>query len=261
MSASVHTCSPILGVLGGMGPLATADFMRKLVQSTPATRDQDHMPVFVHSVPQIPDRSESFLAGSDAPWPFLLSGLRILETAGAGAIAIPCNTAHLWHARLAAATDLEVLHIGTATSDAIAAHPAGLTRVGLMATSATIEGRIYHDALRAAGIDVMTPSARQQTDHVMAGIAAVKAGELGTATSLLQSAATRLIDDGAQAVILGCTELPLVLDGKSVGASPGESNASHDVPFFDTTQLLVKACLAWWSRSKAAQLRSESFSQ
>ncbi|AJP56136.1 hypothetical protein UC34_02250 [Pandoraea vervacti] len=257
MSAAAPACSPILGVLGGMGPLATADFMRKLVQSTPATKDQDHMPVFVHSVPQIPDRSESFLAGSDAPWPFLLSGLRVLETAGVGAIAIPCNTAHLWHARLAAATDLEVLHIGSAASEAVASHPAGLTRVGLMATSATIEGRIYHEALRAAGIDVIVPSARDQSEHVMAGIAAVKAGGLDTATSLLQSAATRLIDDGAQGLILGCTELPLVLGG----ASPDECNESRAVPFFDTTQLLVKACLAWWSRSKAAQPRSESFSQ
>ncbi|AKM30899.2 hypothetical protein AB870_13455 [Pandoraea faecigallinarum] len=232
-----------------MGPLATADFMRKLVQSTPAARDQDHMPVFVHSVPQIPDRSESFLAGSDAPWPFLLSGLRILEAAGAGAIAIPCNTAHLWHARLAAATDLEVLHIGSATSEAVTSHPARLTRVGLLATSATIQGRIYHDALCAAGVDVIVPPAQHQTERVMAGIAAVKAGDLAAATSLLRLAAAQLVDDGAQGVILGCTELPLALDGQS-----------SDVPLFDTTHLLAAACIAWWSRSKAEQLRSESFS-
>lgn len=239
--------SPILGVLGGMGPLATADFLRKLVETTPAARDQDHMPVFVHSVPQIPDRSESFLTGSDAPWPFLLSGLRILESAGAGAVAIPCNTAHLWHARLAAATDLEVLHIGRATSAAVTSHPAALTRVGLLATSATIKGRIYHDALSAAGVDVIVPSAQHQTELVTAGIAAVKAGDLATATPLLRRAAAQLVDDGAKGVILGCTELPLVLTGEA-----------SDVPLFDTTQLLVKACIARWSKSKAAQLRRET---
>lgn len=242
--------SPVLGVLGGMGPLATADFMRKLVETTPAARDQDHMPVFVHSVPQIPDRSESFLAGSDAPWPFLLSGLRILEAAGAGAIAIPCNTAHLWHSRLAAATDLEVLHIGRATSAAVTSHPAALTRVGLLATSATITGRIYQDVLSAAGVDVIVPSARHQTECVTAGIAAVKGGDLVTATALLRSAAAQLVDDGAQGIILGCTELPLVLT----------SDTFH-VPLFDTTHLLVNACIAWWSQSKATQLNSETFSE
>jgi len=242
--------SPVLGVLGGMGPLATADFMRKLVETTPAARDQDHMPVFVHSVPQIPDRSESFLAGSDAPWPFLLSGLRILEAAGAGAIAIPCNTAHLWHSRLAAATDLEVLHIGRATSAAVTSHPAALTRVGLLATSATITGRIYQDVLSAAGVDVIVPSARHQTECVTAGIAAVKGGDLVTATALLRSAAAQLVDDGAQGIILGCTELPLVL-----------TNDTFHVPLFDTTHLLVNACIAWWSQSKAAQLNSETFSE
>lgn len=242
--------SPILGVLGGMGPLATADFMRKLVEATPAARDQDHMPVFVHSVPQIPDRSESFLAGSDAPWPFLLCGLRILEAAGAGAIAIPCNTAHLWHARLAAATGLEVLHIGHATSAAVTSHPAAFKRVGLMATSATIMGRIYQDALCAAGVDVIVPSAHDQVELVTAGIAAVKAGDLASAAPRLREAAAYLVERGAQGVILGCTELPLVLHGDA-----------SDVPLFDTTHLLVKACISWWSKSKAAQRRSETFSQ
>ena len=168
------------------------------------------MPVFVHSVPQIPDRSESFLAGSDAPWPFLLAGLRILESAGAGAIAIPCNTAHLWHSRLAAATQLEVLHIGRASAEAVTAHPEALRRVGLMATSATIQGRIYHDALHAAGVDVVVPCARDQHERVSAGIAAVKAGDLARAAAMLDRAASQLVDDGAQGIILGCTELPLV---------------------------------------------------
>ncbi|AHB07317.1 hypothetical protein U875_19855 [Pandoraea pnomenusa 3kgm] len=239
----------VLGVLGGMGPLATADFMRKLVESTPATKDQDHMPVFVHSVPQIPDRSESFLAGSDAPWPFLLAGLRILESAGAGAIAIPCNTAHLWHSRLAAATQLEVLHIGRASAEAVTAHPEALRRVGLMATSATIQGRIYHDALHAAGVDVVVPCARDQHERVSAGIAAVKAGDLARAAAMLDRAASQLVDDGAQGIILGCTELPLVLSDHPSG-----------VPLFDTPHLLVKACIAWWHKATAARRRNETIS-
>lgn len=241
--------APVLGVLGGMGPLATADFMRKLVESTPATKDQDHLPVFVHSVPQIPDRSESFLKGSDAPWPFLISGLRVLEAAGASAIAIPCNTAHLWHARLAASTDLEVLHIGRATAAAVTSHPKRLTRVGLLATSATVAGRIYHDVLNASGVEVLVPSVQQQTEWVGAGIAHVKGNDIAAAAALLRSAASQLVDDGAQGLILGCTEIPLALAGDT-----------FNVPLFDTTQLLVEACITWWCKSNTSRPRRETLS-
>lgn len=238
--------SPVLGVLGGMGPLATADFMRKLVEATPAAQDQDHMPVFVHSVPQIPDRSAAYLAGSDAPWPYLLAGLRTLETVGADAIAIPCNTAHLWYPRLSEATRLEVLHIGKATSSAVTSHPNGLKRVGLMATSATIQGRIYHEALEAAGVEIICPTADDQSGLVMAGIAAVKGADLAKAKSLLKASAAHLINEGADGIILGCTELPLVLSGND-----------FNVPLFDTTHLLVKACVSWWRKSQTAKSASE----
>src|SRR5947209_5090461 len=141
-----HTASalPTLGVLGGMGPLATVDFMHKVIDATPARHDQEHIPLIVHSVPQIPDRTTAFLTGSDAPWGYLLAGLRVLENAGADVIAIPCNTAHLWHGRLAASARVPVLHIGHAACDAIGRRADAVRRVGLLATSATVQARIYH---------------------------------------------------------------------------------------------------------------------
>src|SRR4051812_14632246 len=100
----------VLGVLGGMGPLATVDFLKKLIEETPATRDQDHVPVVVYSVPQIPDRPGAILEATESPLPAMLEGVRVLKGAGAAALAIACNTAHYWYDELSA-EGVPVVHI------------------------------------------------------------------------------------------------------------------------------------------------------
>src|ERR1700735_4777136 len=93
----------MLGVLGGMGPLASAQFMLRLTLLTPASRDQDHIPTVLWSDPRVPDRTRRHLAGGDDPLPRLLRGIAGLRNAGCGAIAIPCNTAHAWYDAMQAA--------------------------------------------------------------------------------------------------------------------------------------------------------------
>ncbi|WP_309139629.1 amino acid racemase [Siccirubricoccus sp. G192] len=109
-----------LGVLGGMGPLASAQFMARLTLLTPAERDQDHIPALLWSDPRVPDRTAARLGGGEDPLPALLRGLRGLEAAGCGAIAIPCNTAHGWFDALQAATGLPILHIVDAAAAELA---------------------------------------------------------------------------------------------------------------------------------------------
>ena len=101
----------VLGVLGGMGPMAGATFAARVVALTPAARDQDHIPLVLCNDPRVPDRSSARLGQGEDPLPAMLRGLRLLERAGATLVAIPCNTAHLWYDQLAAATSLPVLHI------------------------------------------------------------------------------------------------------------------------------------------------------
>ncbi|MDR5759778.1 amino acid racemase [Caballeronia sp. LZ035] len=237
---------PRLGVLGGMGPLATADFLVKLIQATPAASDQEHMPVIVHNVPQVPDRSTAFLAGSDAPWPHLLDGLRTLERAGCSAIAIPCNTAHVWHQRLAEASTLPVLHIGEAALAALTRRYPRARRVGILATAATLKARIYHDQLVARGIEAIDPEPAMQAMYVSAGIAAVKAGRLDDARALLSGAADALMTRGADALLLACTEIPVALAGAAYHA-------------IDPTDALARACVDWWLAARAdnAQLAAQ----
>src|SRR5260221_11986364 len=101
----------LLGVLGGMGPMAAADFFKKLIEETPAQRDQDHVPVIVYSVPQIPSRDKALTRNGESPLPQMLAGMKILREANAKCVAIPCNTAHFWYDELRTAGGLPILQM------------------------------------------------------------------------------------------------------------------------------------------------------
>lgn len=219
----------MVGILGGMGPMATVDFMTKIISATPASVDQDHVPLIVYDVPQIPDRTQAILTHSDAPFEAMLTGVRMLETAGAAFIAIPCNTAHYWYDRLAQQSRIPILHIADAAREWLAAH-AATGRISLLGTRGTIATQIYQR--RLADIDLLIPSEPVQT-LVDAAIAAVKANDLGQAHALAGRAALHLFDEGVDKLLLACTELPLAF-------------ASCDCVdrTIDATAALARACVA-----------------
>jgi aspartate racemase len=220
----------LIGVLGGMGPLATVDFMQKVIQATPAHRDQDHVPMLVYSVPQIPDRVAAVAAGTDEPLPALIKGLRTLECGGAKLIVMPCNTAHAWFDRLAASVTVELLHIG----DAVRQH-AGDTpeTIALMATTGTIRAGFYQRYLAAEHRRILLPTAAVQ-DLINQSIAAVKIGDLTTANGYATNAAEALLAAGANRILLACTELPLALAASPVSAQ-----------CLDATVCLAEACVSY----------------
>ena len=114
--------TPKLGVLGGMGPLATVDFLAKLIAVTPAEFDQDHIPTIIYSAPYIPDRTANIRGHGPSPLPYMLSGLGFLEQSGVSCIAIPCNTAHFWYDQLSASASVPTFHIADAACDCVAPH-------------------------------------------------------------------------------------------------------------------------------------------
>jgi aspartate racemase len=221
---------PLIGVLGGMGPLATVDFMQKVIRATPAVRDQDHVPMLVYSVPQIPDRVGAVAAGTDAPLAAMVQGLRTLERGGAKLIVIPCNTAHAWFDKLAAAVDVEVLHIGEAVRQR-----AGdvAETMALMATTGTIHAGFYQRYLATGRRRILLPTEAIQ-DQINRAIAAVKVGDLGTASGCANAATDALLRAGADRILLACTELPLALAG-----SPVEARC------LDATVCLAEACVSF----------------
>jgi aspartate racemase len=224
---------PIIGILGGMGPLAGADFLARLTLAHgTAQRDQDHPQAVLFSATQVPDRTAAALDGGASPLPALVDGLRLLEVAGAGVVAIPCNSAHVWFDAMQAATRLPMLHIVEAAADAL---PAGTRRVGVMGTRATLRLALYQQHLAARGIACITPTEAEMAEAVVPAITAVKANKLSVARAPLLEVAQALAARGAQAVVLGCTEIPLALRG-----------AEASVPLVDTIDALARAALGWW---------------
>ena len=223
----------MLGVLGGMGPLASAEFMRSLTLQTPALRDQDHIPTILVSDGRVPDRTAARAGLGPDPLPALIRGIRILEGAGCGAIAIPCNTAHGWFDGMAAATNLPILHIVDAAAADLVAQGVPAGRIGLMGTSATLAMRLYQQ--RLPGYEVITPDDAEMAALVTPAIELVKAGHVAAAYAPLAEMARHLAARGAQAVVLGCTEIPL-------GIAAG---APLPFPVVDTVAALARAALAW----------------
>jgi len=199
----------MLGVLGGMGPLAGATFMQRLTLLTPAERDQDHIPSVLWSDPRVPDRTAARIAGGEDPLPWLLRGIRGLEAAGCGAIAIPCNTAHGWFDAMQAATRLPILHIVDAAADDLRREGIMAGRIGVMGTAGTLAMRLYQQRLGGLGYDCIVPNEEEMQRLVSPAIADVKGNRVEAAYAPLAAVAQALISRGAQAVVLGCTEIPL----------------------------------------------------
>ncbi len=201
----------MIGVLGGMGPAATVDFMAKLVALTPASRDQEHLPVLVANLPHVPDRSQAILGDGPDPLERMLVGIGLLNAAEVGLVVVPCNTSHHWFDAMARACRSPMLHIARACAAAL---PAGdNVRISLFATRGAIRSGFYQRELAQRGIACTTPAADGAQHAVDACIGAVKAGDLDRGRAHLATALADARAQGARAVIMGCTEIPLAAAG------------------------------------------------
>jgi len=226
---------PLLGILGGMGPLATADFLAKVTLRTPAHRDQDHLRTLTLSDPTVPDRTAALQGDGPSPLPALREGVAFLNRSGCSLIAIPCNTAHFWHSELQGESLAPILHIVDAVLEVAGREAPALERFGVLATNGTVTARIYHDRLEARGKVALDLSDLGERNPIPEGIRAVKAGELDRARGLFEEGAEHLVERGAEGLLLGCTELSSVLDASSPLAG---------VPVWDASEALAEACVA-----------------
>ena len=229
-----------IGVVGGVGPLATVDFMEKIVKLTDAKRDQDHIKMIVEQNPQIPDRTEHLLNQGTDPTIALFATCKKLEAAEADLIAIPCNTAHAFVDRMQSHLRIPVLNMLDEAMAQIASRYAGQL-VGLLATSGTIESGVYAAAAERAEVQIIKPDVQHQALVMDAiyGVEGVKAGWTeGKCRSDLRLAIDHLAQRGAGVILLGCTELPLLF--------PQTENfdaAGRTIALLDPTLLLAAACV------------------
>lgn len=224
-----------LGVLGGMGPLAGAHFAVRLVELTPGACDQEHVPVLLRNDPRIPDRTKAWLCGGPSPLPEMIRGIAMLQEAGASCIAIPCNTAHLWFDQLQAATGARLIHIVDSVVRDLRRQGVTEGAVGILGTRATLETGLYQRALAQAGYEGFVPAREQILDDCTSAIEAVKANRLHDAYEPVTRAIESLVAEGARAVVLGCTELPV--------AVPESRRAGFGVVITDSIDALAREAL------------------
>lgn len=224
----------ILGVLGGMGPGATADAFLKLVSNSQAKKDQEHIPVIIASLPTIPDRTENILYGGPSPLPAMINSLKILDKSGASCIIMPCNTAHYWYNELKKNTDSEFISIIESTCKKIIADD--ISSVALVATTATIKTQLYQNYLAGFGIKCMAPDSDDQ-DTIMESIIAYKSGKHDLSFDMMAPCIARLKEKGAKKIIMGCTEVPLILKNNII---------NHPECFIDTTEELIRQAVNWF---------------
>ena len=232
-----------VGVVGGVGPAATVDFLRKIVRNTPASRDQEHIKLLVEHNPKIPDRTEHLVGRGADPTISLYATCKKLEEGAADLIAIPCNTAHAFVDRIKHHLGIPIVNMLTVTARYLRERYPTLRQVGVLATSGTIESGVYCEALAAQGLEQIVPNAELQSRVMEAiyGKRGVKAGFTeGQCRDDIAAAMQGLIDAGIEVVVLGCTELPLLLPGSEYVSRRGAR-----VKLIDPTDVLARECVAY----------------
>jgi aspartate racemase len=203
-----------IGVLGGMGPEAGAYFFERIVRETAAGRDQDHPPIVLCSLPQIPDRTPAILRGGPSPVPAILRGLRALRQAGADFAVMACISAHYFYPRLAVRSPVPLYSLIDDTLAALGKMRPVPRTIGLIATTGTVRSGIVARPFEAAGFEVILPFGRDQKRVMTAiyGKKGIKAGVTeGPPRETILDIAGDLVRRGAGAILAGCTEIPLVL--------------------------------------------------
>jgi aspartate racemase len=231
-----------VGIVGGVGPAATVDFMNKIIRNTEAARDQEHLKLVVEHNPQIPDRTDSLIGTGPDPTVAIYSACKKLEADDADLIAIPCNTAHAFVERIQPYLSIPIVNMLFETIAYVGKHHSDCKTLGLLATSGTVASRVYHDAVADTGFTLIVPDQAHQgkVTRAIYGEQGVKAGYTeGICREDLMQAIEHLVSCGAQAIILGCTELPLMMAQNDSFPVLGKK-----VVVLDPTEILARKCVS-----------------
>ena len=221
----------IVGVIGGMGPEATVDLMRRVIRATPAQDDIDHIRMIVDNNPKVPSRIKAVIEGTgESPAPILVEMARKLEAYGADFLVIPCNTAHYYFNDIRSAVSIPVIDMIELTVDAVLGENPALKTTGLLASEAVLRTGLYMKRFGERGVDLVYPQDNLQ-DELMTAIRTIKTGRYGSSEKdILRSAADDMIKRKAEALIIACTELSLIADALDPA-----------VNVYDSAQILAEA--------------------
>lgn len=196
-----------IGIIGGMGPLATCDLYEKVIKVTSAQKDQEHIRVCIDGNTEIPDRTAAILHGGNDPLPEMVRSAVRLEGMGADVLIMPCNTAHYFYRKILPFVKTPFLNMLEETADAAAKK--GITKAGLLATDGTVQSGVYEEAFRRQGISLELPTSEEQKSVMELIYEGVKADNYQLDVARFEKTMDRLLQEGSQILILGCTELPV----------------------------------------------------
>ena len=220
-----------IGIIGGMGPMATYDLAGKIFNNTIADCDQENIPVLIDCNTRIADRTAAILHGGTDPRPELKKSAKRLESAGADVLMMACNTAHYFYDSVCEDIKIPVLHMPRLTAQLI--FEMGVKKAGVLATDGTCQSGVYGDALKEEGIDPVYPSAEKQKIIMSLIYDHVKAGIMDFSDLDIDGVISEMKGKGAEVLILGCTELPMAFD------LIGETG----IPAIDPTEVLARAAV------------------
>jgi len=222
----------IVGVMGGMGPDATVDFMARVIAMTDSGSDQGHVHMIVDQDPTIPNRQRAIREGSADVTEALGEMAKRLEVAGADFLVMVCNTAHVFLDGVHAITSIPFISIIDESVNEIDRVCPDARKVGVMATDGCLDTGIYQDAITASGREALVPE-KDGLEQLMRLISAIKAGNQGEdIRRSMQASANELVQQGADVIIAGCTEIPIVFDGENC-----------TVPVISSTNVLAERTL------------------
>jgi aspartate racemase len=226
----------IIGILGGMGPEATLYFFQRIIKNTEALRDQDHLRVLIDNNPKISDRTPAILGQGESPLPMMIETAQNLERAGADFITIPCVSAHYFIEELRKEVAIPVISIIDEVAVEIQRRLPEIKRIGLIATTGIVRAGLFQDRLSEMGVEVLVPPGETQESLVMSAIygeSGIKAGFISSENKeKILKASNEMIERGAEGIIGGCTEVPLVVQQSDI-----------EVPFFDSLDILALAAI------------------
>ena len=226
----------VIGILGGMGPEATLYLFQKVINNTRAARDQDHLRIVIDNNPKIPDRTPAILGQGETPLPAMIVTAKNLEKAGADFITIPCVSAHYFIGELRSAVSVPIVSIIDEVAAEIQRRLPKIKTIGLIATTGTVDAGLFQERLSKMDVEVLVPPREIQEKLVMSAIygdSGIKAGCISFENKeKILNSSNEMIERGAEGIIAGCTEVPLVAEQNDI-----------DVPFFDSLDILALAAI------------------
>lgn len=224
----------VVGVIGGMGPQATADFLTKLVRATPVSQEQEHLHVLIDSNPKVPDRNLAIARASNLPGPVLAAMAKTLQDSGAGFLVMPCNTAHAFESSIREGISIPFINMVEEACDVCVRDHPSVNRIGVLAAPGCIGAGLYQSALAKRGMEtlLLNHDDQQRFNAILYRIKLK--GPSQEVRSEMQALGDILIASGADAIVAGCTEVPLVLE---------QSKLSR--PLIDATWNLALRCVRY----------------